>query len=88
MDLDVEIAKCDKKLTLAKLNLEKIKKLESQAEYAEIVPENVRLMNEEKVCLLPFITEFTNISHSLQRKTLEVEVAAFEVSKEMFAKLK
>ncbi len=49
MDLDVEIAKCDKKLDLAKLNLEKVRKVESQADYEETVPANVRLINEDKV---------------------------------------
>ncbi|KAG6890754.1 hypothetical protein C0992_012726 [Termitomyces sp. T32_za158] len=48
VDLDVEIAKCDKKLDLARLNLQKVIKVESQADYAETVPENVRLANEEK----------------------------------------
>ena len=49
IDFDVEIAKCGKKLNLARLNLEKIRKVESQAEYEETVPENVRLINEDKV---------------------------------------
>jgi valyl-tRNA synthetase len=49
VDLDVEIAKCDKKLGLAKMNLEKVKKVESQADYEETVPANVRLVNEERV---------------------------------------
>ncbi|KAF9447078.1 hypothetical protein P691DRAFT_776381 [Macrolepiota fuliginosa MF-IS2] len=48
VDLDVEIAKCDKKLDLARLNLAKIVKVESQADYAETVPENVRAANEDK----------------------------------------
>lgn len=51
MDLDVEISKCDKKLDLAKLNLQKIVKVESQADYEDTVPANVRLVNEEKVSL-------------------------------------
>lgn len=49
VDLDVEIAKCDKKLDLAKLNLEKVRKVESQPDYEETVPANVRLINEDKV---------------------------------------
>ena len=49
MDLDNEIAKCDKKLDLVRLNLQKVVKLESQAEYEETVPLNVRAANEEKV---------------------------------------
>ncbi|KAJ6580851.1 tRNA synthetases class I-domain-containing protein [Mycena capillaripes] len=48
VDLDVEIAKCDKKLDLAKLNLQKMVKLESQPDYEETVPANVRLANSEK----------------------------------------
>ncbi|KAJ6485548.1 tRNA synthetases class I-domain-containing protein [Mycena sanguinolenta] len=48
VDLDVEIGKCDKKLDLARLNLQKIVKLESQPDYEETVPENVRLTNLEK----------------------------------------
>lgn len=49
MDLDVEIAKCEKKLDLAKLNLEKVRKVESQPDYEDTVPASVRLQNEEKV---------------------------------------
>ncbi|KAF4597436.1 hypothetical protein EYR40_007895 [Pleurotus pulmonarius] len=48
VDLDVEISKCDKKLDLARLNLQKIVKVESQADYEDTVPANVRLTNEEK----------------------------------------
>jgi len=48
IDFDVEIAKCEKKLNLARLNLEKIRKVESQPDYEETVPENVRLINEDK----------------------------------------
>ena len=49
IDFDVEIAKREKKLNLARLNLEKIRKAESQPDYGETVPENVRLINEDKV---------------------------------------
>jgi valyl-tRNA synthetase len=49
IDFGVEIAKCEKKLNLARLNLEKIWKIESQPDYEEAVPENVRLINEDKV---------------------------------------
>ncbi|KAL0066865.1 valine--tRNA ligase [Marasmius tenuissimus] len=48
VDLDVEIAKCEKKLDVARLALSKIAKQESQADYATTVPENVRQANEEK----------------------------------------
>jgi valyl-tRNA synthetase len=49
VDLDAEIAKAEKKLHLAQLNLDKIVKVESQADYESTVPVNVRLVNEEKV---------------------------------------
>lgn len=49
IDLDVEIGKCEKKLQLAQLNLDKIRKIESQPDYEETVPVNARLANEEKV---------------------------------------
>ena len=52
MDLDKEIAKCDKKSDLAKLNLQKIIKVISQPDYESTVPENARMANEEKVCYL------------------------------------
>ena len=52
MDLDNEIAKCDKKLDLVRLNLQKVVKLESQPEYEETVPANVRAANLEKVMFL------------------------------------
>ncbi len=50
VDLDGEIHKCEKKLALAKMNLSKVEKFESQADYETTVPENVRLANDEKVC--------------------------------------
>ena len=49
MDLDKEIAKCGKKLDLARLYLQKIVKIESQPEYEETVPANVRIANSDKV---------------------------------------
>ncbi|KAF8063543.1 tRNA synthetases class I-domain-containing protein [Lyophyllum atratum] len=48
VDLDVEIAKCVKKLDLARLNLQKVVKMEAQPDYEETVPATVRLANEEK----------------------------------------
>ncbi|KAI9462009.1 tRNA synthetases class I-domain-containing protein [Lactarius psammicola] len=48
VDLDAEIAKCEKKLQLARLNLDKVRKVEAQSDYVETVPENVRLMNEDR----------------------------------------
>ncbi|KAJ7055019.1 tRNA synthetases class I-domain-containing protein [Mycena amicta] len=48
VDLDVEISKCDKKLDVARLGLQKMLKIESQPEYETSVPENVRLANTDK----------------------------------------
>ncbi|KAH8105479.1 tRNA synthetases class I-domain-containing protein [Cristinia sonorae] len=48
VDLDNEIAKCDKKLDLAKMSLDKILKLEAQPDYENTIPANVRLANEDK----------------------------------------
>ncbi|KAJ7600772.1 tRNA synthetases class I-domain-containing protein [Mycena floridula] len=48
VDIQVELTKCEKKLDLARLNLQKIVKIESQADYETSVPENVRLSNEDK----------------------------------------
>jgi valyl-tRNA synthetase len=55
VDLDVEIAKCEKKLDLAQLNLHKIIKVESQADYEDTVPAGVRLANEDKVGISPHL---------------------------------
>jgi valyl-tRNA synthetase len=49
VDLDVEIAKADKKLQLAQMNLEKVRKVEAQPDYENIIAADVRLLNEEKV---------------------------------------
>lgn len=49
MDLDAEIDKSDKKLGLAILNLEKLKKIELQPNYEDTIPPNVRMSNKEKV---------------------------------------
>jgi valyl-tRNA synthetase len=54
VDLEKEINKCEKKLDLARLNLQKIVKIESQPEYEETVPANVRTANDDKVCLKVF----------------------------------
>jgi valyl-tRNA synthetase len=51
VDLDAEIAKCEKKLQLAQLNLDKVRKVEAQTDYVETVPANVRLNNEDRVRL-------------------------------------
>ncbi|KAF8332211.1 tRNA synthetases class I-domain-containing protein [Amanita rubescens] len=48
VNLEAEINKCDKKLDLARLNMAKVVKVESQPDYLVTVPEDVRLSNEEK----------------------------------------
>ncbi|KAF7289070.1 hypothetical protein HMN09_01355200 [Mycena chlorophos] len=48
VDLDVEIAKCDKKLMLANMSLEKMLKTEAQPDYETSVPEAVRAANLER----------------------------------------
>jgi valyl-tRNA synthetase len=89
VDLDVEIAKCEKKLDVAKMALAKVVK--AQEDYAENVPETVRTANDEKVCLFtelngPYFDRL--LIHGPQRKTLEAEISTLEQSKEMFARLK
>ncbi|KAI0781633.1 tRNA synthetases class I-domain-containing protein [Irpex lacteus] len=68
VDLDAEIAKCDKKLHLAQLNLDKIKKIEAQADYEETVPANARLANEEKRKTLEADIENLNTSKEMFAK--------------------
>ena len=48
VDLEKEINKCEKKLDLARLNLQKIVKIESQPEYEETVP--TCQYSDNKVC--------------------------------------
>ncbi|KAJ7498074.1 tRNA synthetases class I-domain-containing protein [Mycena galericulata] len=48
VDFDVEIAKCDKKLDVARLAVQKMIKAETQPDYEDTVPESVRLANSEK----------------------------------------
>jgi hypothetical protein len=59
IDIDAEIAKCEKKLQLAQMNLDKVRKVEAQPDYADTVPENVRLINEDRVC----VTVFSALAH-------------------------
>lgn len=69
MDLDVEIAKCDKKLGLAQLNLDKVKKVEAQPNYEETIPVDVRIANEEKVCdNMSTCTETRKMTYLLNRE--------------------
>ena len=53
VDLDAEISKCAKKLDVAQIALQKIIKVESQADYEATVPENVRAANDEKASGAP-----------------------------------
>ena len=59
VNLEAEVAKCDKKIDLARLNLEKLYKVISQPDYQATVPEAVQLGNEEKVGIrVAFCVEF------------------------------
>lgn len=49
VDLDAEIAKCEKKLNLAQLNAEKLRKLIAQPGYEQNLPEDVRANNADQV---------------------------------------
>lgn len=51
IDLDAEIGKCEKKLDLARMGLAKVQKVEAHADYASTVPPDVRVINENKVCI-------------------------------------
>lgn len=63
VDLDSEIAKCDKKLSLATLNADKLRKIEAQPDYETVIPETVRAANSDKVSNNTHIyQELTHIS--------------------------
>ncbi|KAI0075022.1 hypothetical protein K474DRAFT_1664724 [Panus rudis PR-1116 ss-1] len=64
VDLDVEIAKADKKLDLARLNLDKIKKIQSQPNYEQNVPLETRQANEDKQKTLE--ADIANLEHTKQ----------------------
>lgn len=49
VDLDVEVSKLEKKLGLAQMSADKIRKLQEQPDYEKNLPENVREANAEKV---------------------------------------
>ena len=89
VNLEAEVAKCDKKIDLVRLNLEKLYKVISQPDYQVTVPEAVQLSNEEKVSTCLTFDKFHVGADwdCLQRKTLEVELAALQESRDMFAKL-
>ena len=54
MDLDAEMSKCEKKLSVAQINADKLRKVKVQPDYESTVPESVRDSNAEKV--IPFPT--------------------------------
>ncbi|PCH34745.1 hypothetical protein WOLCODRAFT_79194 [Wolfiporia cocos MD-104 SS10] len=64
VDLEVEITKCQKKLGLARMNLDKIRKVESQPGYEDTVPADVRAINEEK--RKTFEADVANLELSIQ----------------------
>lgn len=49
MDLDAEIAKCDRKLDVANLAADKLRKQMAVPDYETAVPENVRILNAERL---------------------------------------
>lgn len=49
VDLDAEVSKLEKKLGLAQMSADKIKKLQEQPDYEKNLPDNVRAANAEKV---------------------------------------
>ncbi|KAH9916527.1 tRNA synthetases class I-domain-containing protein [Fomitopsis serialis] len=63
VDLDNEINKSEKKLDLARINLDKTRKAESHPDYEQTVPADVRAANEEKRKLLE--TEVANLESSI-----------------------
>lgn len=89
VDLDAEIAKCEKKIGLAQLNLEKVKKLISQPNYEQNIPEDVRAANLENVSFL--VEGFLLASFDgalIQLQTYEAQVTTLEQSKASFEKLR
>jgi len=49
VDLENEIAKCNKKLDLLQLSSQKILKVITHPDYEKTVPEHVQIANREKV---------------------------------------
>ncbi|KAG8720843.1 hypothetical protein FRC08_017884 [Ceratobasidium sp. 394] len=64
VDLDAEVAKLDKKLGLAKMSADKIRKLQEQPDYEKNLPENVRATNAEKLATLD--AEITVLEQSIE----------------------
>ncbi|KAF9510893.1 hypothetical protein BS47DRAFT_1347375 [Hydnum rufescens UP504] len=63
VDLDAEILKCEKKLDLALLNVDKLQKLQVQPGYEQSIPEDVRASNGEKLQTLE--VEISNLRQSI-----------------------
>ncbi|THG98479.1 hypothetical protein EW026_g3716 [Hermanssonia centrifuga] len=68
VDLDVEIDKCDKKLRLAQMSLQKIQKMESQPDYEETAPANAKLANEDRRKTLEVDIENLELSKAMFAK--------------------
>jgi len=62
VDLDDEIAKIEKKLEAVKLSADKLQKTMAQSSYEEVIPENVRAVNTEKMRTLE--VEIATLSQS------------------------
>lgn len=88
VDLDAEVAKLDKKLGLAQMSAEKIRKLQEQPDYEKNLPENVRATNAEKVNPGSACLHYDANNEFQQLATLDAEIANLEQSIEMFSKLK
>ncbi|KAG8907503.1 hypothetical protein FRB99_003876 [Tulasnella sp. 403] len=68
VDFDEEIAKITKKLDAAVLSAEKLQKSMSQANYEEVIPENVRTANSEKLRTLETEIATLNLSQEMFSK--------------------
>jgi len=62
VDLDAEVAKCEKKLDLAKLSAEKMRKVMAQSGYEQNIPEDVRTNNLET--LQTYEAQIANLEQS------------------------
>jgi len=62
VDLEDEIAKIQRKLEAVSLSADKLQKTMSQGNYEEVIPENVRVANTEKMRTLE--AEITTLAQS------------------------
>lgn len=91
VDLDAEIAKSQKKLGLAQLNVDKMKKLMAQPGYEQNLPEDVRAQNRDTVRFaFPIIHSIplTLVCHLQQLMTSEAQVTTLEQTIASFEKLR